>query len=153
MPPLSGDSSPSSASSCARRGSGARRPESGHLSRHAACIGRSMDRTRRALVAGAVGAAVSQPFAAAAQALSSKPVALGTFGIEAATLGLRAGGDDQSRVLARAVAAAAGRNAPLLLAPGEYRIADVLLPDNARIVGVPGATRLVQAGRGPMLAG
>jgi uncharacterized secreted repeat protein (TIGR03808 family) len=83
---------------------------------------------------------------------SGVPTPLGTLGIEAAQFGLRPGSsDDQSRPLQAALAEAAGRNAPLIVAPGRYRIANVVLPENARLIGVPGATQFIAAQAGPML--
>lgn len=77
---------------------------------------------------------------------------LGSLGLDASQLGLRAGSvDDQSRRLQEALVEAARRNAPLLIPPGRYRISNVVVPEGMRIVGVPGATMLVAAHPGPML--
>ena len=56
--------------------------------------------------------------------------------------------DDQSRRLQSAIddAAAAGRI--LRLPPGSFVVSNIDLPDGARIIGVPGATRLIYGGRG-----
>lgn len=87
-----------------------------------------------------------------AAARLATPVPLGAFGLDAATLGLRPGSpDDQSRLLQNALIEAARRDGPLILGPGRYRIANVVLPDGARLIGVPGATLLVAAQAGPML--
>jgi uncharacterized secreted repeat protein (TIGR03808 family) len=110
-----------------------------------------MDPTRRALLTGSAAAATV--VASEAHANSPRAVPLGTFGIEAAALGLRPGPDDQSQALTRALKLAASRNAALVLPPGEFRVGNVILPDDCRLVGVPGATRLVQAGQGSMLVG
>ncbi|KPF65539.1 hypothetical protein IP69_17750 [Bosea sp. AAP35] len=85
---------------------------------------------------------------------SRRPIAgaLGSFGVDAAQFGLRPGSpDDQSRQLQTALAEATRREAPLMLAPGRYRIARVALPDGASLIGIEGATRLVAAQGGPLL--
>ncbi len=77
---------------------------------------------------------------------------LGHLGLDASHLGLRPGvSEDQSRQLQAALKQAAARGAPLLLPPGRYRIGAVTLPENARIVGVPGETHLVTASGQPVL--
>ncbi|MFC5419621.1 TIGR03808 family TAT-translocated repetitive protein [Bosea eneae] len=82
----------------------------------------------------------------------SMSAALGTLGLEAAQFGLRPGAtEDQSRALQAALAEAVKREAPLLVAPGRYRIANVVLPENARLIGVPGATQFIAAQAGSLL--
>jgi uncharacterized secreted repeat protein (TIGR03808 family) len=77
---------------------------------------------------------------------------LGSLGLDASQLGVRAGSaDDQSRRLQEALVEAAKRNAPLLLPPGRYRISNVVIPEGMRLIGVPGATILAAAQAGPML--
>ncbi|MDP2732495.1 MAG: TIGR03808 family TAT-translocated repetitive protein [Hoeflea sp.] len=56
--------------------------------------------------------------------------------------------DDQSRLLQRAIDDAAANSRILRLPPGSYVISNINLPDGARIIGVPGATRLIYGGRG-----
>jgi uncharacterized secreted repeat protein (TIGR03808 family) len=114
-----------------------------------------MDVSRRGIIGaaafgiGPIAAIDSSP--AMAQA---RPTPLGTFGLEASTLGLRPGSaDDQSKVLQAALIEAAKRNAPLVIAPGRYRVSGVVLPDGARLIGVPGATLLTAAAPGPLLTG
>jgi uncharacterized secreted repeat protein (TIGR03808 family) len=95
---------------------------------------------RRFLALAAAGAAgvVARPSAAAPQASMPGP------GLDAAQFGLRAGSpDDQSRALQRALDEAARTRAPLALAPGVYRAANIKLATGAQLVGVRGATRLV----------
>ncbi len=111
--------------------------------------------SRRSLLAatlfGTVGLASSRAGAQSAPRTAS-PTPLGQFGLEATTLGLRAGSaDDQSRLLQNALLEAAKRNAPLIVPPGRYRIADVVLPEGARLIGVPGASQFIAAQAGPML--
>ncbi len=114
-----------------------------------------MSLSRRALLATAVfGAASLSAARAGAQTAprTAAPVPLGQFGLDATTLGLRPGSaDDQSRTLQNALIEAARRNAPLIVPPGRYRIADVVLPDGARLLGVPGASHFIAARAGPML--
>jgi uncharacterized secreted repeat protein (TIGR03808 family) len=87
-----------------------------------------------------------------AQSRSTPAGPLGQFGLDAVQLGLRPGAtEDQSRQLAAALKQAAARGAPLLLPPGRYRVGGVALPENARIVGVPGETHLVTASGQPVL--
>ncbi len=82
----------------------------------------------------------------------STPAPLGMLGLEAAQFGLRPGSaEDQSRALQAALVEAVKRDAPLIVAPGRYRIANVVLPENARVIGVPGATQFIAAQAGPML--
>lgn len=82
----------------------------------------------------------------------SAPAPLGTLGLEAAQFGLRPGAsEDQSRHLQAALVEAVKRDTPLIVAPGRYRIANVVLPENARLIGVPGATQFIAAQAGPLL--
>lgn len=105
--------------------------------------------SRRTLLAGAGAWAAT---GAAAQQPRPAPRPLGSLGLDAAAFGLRPGAtEDQSAALRKALAAAASRQAPLLVGPGRYRIADVALPDGARLIGIPGATRLVAARNAPLL--
>jgi uncharacterized secreted repeat protein (TIGR03808 family) len=119
-----------------------------------------MDRNRRSLLAAAlsglgamaVGEAGAAESRSARRAISPVPTPLGTLGLEAATLGLRADADhDQSAILRSALAEAARRAAPLLVAPGRYRISGVAIPDGTRLVGIPGATILAAARPGALL--
>lgn len=80
------------------------------------------------------------------------PAPLGTLGLEAAQFGLRPGStDDQSRLLQAALVEAVKRDAPLIVAPGRYRIGNVVLPENARLIGIPGATQFIAAQAAPLL--
>ncbi|MGX1787268.1 TIGR03808 family TAT-translocated repetitive protein [Bosea sp. NPDC055332] len=77
---------------------------------------------------------------------------LGALGLEAAQFGLRPGAaEDQSRILQAALLEAAKHSAPLIVAPGRYRIGNVVLPENARLIGIPGATQFVAVQAGPLL--
>lgn len=59
---------------------------------------------------------------------------------------------DRSRVLQRMIEQAARENAPVFLPPGTYPVSNLTLPDNARITGVAGASRIVYTGGGYLLA-
>ncbi|CAN7701862.1 TIGR03808 family TAT-translocated repetitive protein [Bosea sp. LjRoot9] len=111
--------------------------------------------SRRSLLAAALfgtGMAHAPGVLAQAPKRAASPSPLGQFGLEAAQFGLRAGSpDDQSRTLQNALIEAAKRDAPLIVAPGRYRIADVTLPEGARLMGVTGATQFMAARTGPIL--
>src|SRR5260370_5896191 len=53
--------------------------------------------------------------------------------------------DDQSRTLQRAIEQTATARVPLMLPPGVYRAGDLTLPPGTRLIGCPGATRLLFA--------
>lgn len=104
----------------------------------------------RTALFGTVAASVGPALAQAPRLSTSAP--LGTLGLEATQFGLRPGSaDDQSRILQNALVEAVKRDTPLIVAPGRYRIANVVLPENARLIGVPGATQFVAAQAGPLL--
>src|SRR5712671_4007902 len=103
---------------------------------------------RRAFVAG-LAAAAAPSLAYAQGARATAPVS--AFGIDAATLGVRAGSpDDQTPALQRAIEQAAAARAPLALAPGVYRASDLALPAGTQITGIRGATRLVSSRGRPL---
>jgi uncharacterized secreted repeat protein (TIGR03808 family) len=60
--------------------------------------------------------------------------------------------EDQGRMMQGLLRQAAQTGLPLILQPGRYVISNLVLPARARIVGTPGATRLVFAGDGHMIA-
>src|SRR3954468_695581 len=100
-----------------------------------------MSLDRRAFVTG-LAAAAAPSLACAQGARTAAPVS--AFGIDAATLGVRAGSpDDQTALLQRAIDQAAAARAPLALAPGVYRASDLAPPGGAQLPGIRGATRLV----------
>lgn len=107
---------------------------------------------RSLLVATLFGTAWAAAPRALAQSRGTGSLALGTFGLDAAQFGLRPGSpDDQSQRLQGALVEAARREVPLIVAPGRYRIANVVLPEGARLSGIPGATQFIAAQAGPML--
>ncbi len=69
-------------------------------------------------------------------------------------LGLRPGAvDDQSKRLQEILDRAAQKNKPVFLPPGNYYVSNLLLPSRTRLMGVPGASRLVYSGNGHFLIG
>jgi uncharacterized secreted repeat protein (TIGR03808 family) len=102
-----------------------------------------------------LGAAAGASLASApARAAAGATLPIGTLGLDAAHFGLRAGAaDDQSRALQNAVDAAGRAQAPLVIAPGVYRVAGVKLPAGAQLIGVRGATRLMLAADTSLLTG
>lgn len=92
------------------------------------------------LAAGAARTASAAPRRAAAQLPSA-------FGIDAATLGVRAGSsDDQSSIIQHAIDQAAKAGVPLAFAPGFYRVGGLKLPSGAHLVAPRGAVRFLLAG-------
>jgi uncharacterized secreted repeat protein (TIGR03808 family) len=61
-------------------------------------------------------------------------------------------GADASAALRRAVDAATRAGRPCILRAGTLHTAGLRLPDGARLIGFPGATRLVLRGGGPLIA-
>jgi len=69
-------------------------------------------------------------------------------------LGLRpATIDDQSRMLQSILNKAAEEDKPVFLPPGNYFVSNILLPARTRLMGVPGASRLIYSGAGHFLIG
>lgn len=89
------------------------------------------------------GPAVSAPLLAQADFRGS---------LDAGQFGVRPGDADLSAKAFNAMLRqAAARNMPILLPPGIYQLANIDLPDNVRLLGVPGATRLIYTGDGRFL--
>ncbi|WP_430440481.1 TIGR03808 family TAT-translocated repetitive protein [Shinella sp.] len=73
--------------------------------------------------------------------------------IDASAHGIRPGADDRkSKAFARLLKDAAAKNTPVFLPPGDYAVSNITLPDNTRLTGVPGATRIVYGGDGHLFA-
>lgn len=73
--------------------------------------------------------------------------------IDASAHGIRPGaGDRKSKAFEKLLRQAAAKNTPVFLPPGDYVISNVTLPDNTRITGVAGATRIVYGGDGHLFA-
>lgn len=104
---------------------------------------------RRLIVLSALSGAV--PVAGLATPAVAAPLA--TLGVDATTLGVRAGGGaDQTKMLQSAIDQTAGARVPLMLGPGEYRTGTLGLPVGTQIIGVRGATRLIFTGGSSMIA-
>ncbi len=72
--------------------------------------------------------------------------------IDATQIGIRPGAwDDQSKVLQSVLERAAEEDKPLFLPPGSYVASNLKLPKRTRIVGVPGASKLVYGGGGYLM--
>ena len=109
--------------------------------------------SRRALLLGLAGAGAASllaPSAAAASGTSSLFSQIDLRGGHDADLAglLPDVVDDQSRMLQRAINAAAAEGRVLRLPPGSFVVSNIDLPDGARIAGAPGATRLIYGGHG-----
>ncbi|WP_082929690.1 MULTISPECIES: TIGR03808 family TAT-translocated repetitive protein [unclassified Rhizobium] len=61
-------------------------------------------------------------------------------------------GDRKTRNLEQMIKQAAAENVPVFLPPGTYKVSNLTLPDNTRISGVPGASRIVYTGDGHLFA-
>src|SRR5947209_70628 len=110
----------------------------------------SLDR-RYFLGATAATTAFSATEAVAAPATSST-VPLSGLGVDAIHLGVRFNGsEDNTEALQRAIDRTAGARLPLILAPGVYRARGLVLPPGARLIGVPGATRIVATDNAPVI--
>lgn len=74
--------------------------------------------------------------------------------VDSAEFGVRPGSEtDLSANFTRMLNAAAERDAPVFLPPGNYVVSDLPLPRRVRLTGVPGATRVVLGGHGRLMAG
>jgi uncharacterized secreted repeat protein (TIGR03808 family) len=101
-----------------------------------------IDRRRLFAVSALAGAASATTLTAHAVAA---PLAM--LGVDATTLGVRAGGGaEQTQMLQSAIDKTAAARVPLMLGPGDYRTRELRLPTGAQIIGVRGATRLVFTG-------
>ncbi|MCR6499003.1 TIGR03808 family TAT-translocated repetitive protein [Shinella sp. CPCC 101442] len=73
--------------------------------------------------------------------------------IDASAHGIRPGADDRkSKVFEKLLKEAAAKNMPVFLPPGDYAISNIMLPDNTRLTGVAGATRIIYGGGGHLFA-
>src|SRR3954466_14895694 len=112
----------------------------------------SLDRRHFLAATTATGAFSATEAIAAPTSASAGSVPLSGLGVDAFHLGVRtASPDDQTEVLQRAIDRAAGARLPLVLAPGVYRARGLVLPTGARLIGVPGATRLVATDNAPII--
>src|SRR5882724_9814586 len=87
-----------------------------------------------------------------AVAAPSSSVPISGLGVDAFHLGVRTNStDDQTEALQRAIDRTAGARIPLILPPGVYRARALILPVGARLIGVPGATRIVALDNTPLI--
>jgi len=101
------------------------------------------------LVATTTAAVLVRPSVARSQVISSGEL---RGSIDAGAHGVTPeGGETARRNLERLLADAAGRNMPIYLPPGDYPMSGLTLPDNTRLIGIAGATRLLHSGREPLL--
>ena len=117
--------------------------------------------SRRSFLGGIAGVAAvggSSHQSVAAEPLAtetiSRPFKVGELrgSFSAADSGLRAGAsDDQSRLLQQILDNAALQDKPVFLPPGNYVVSNINLPAKTRLIGVPGASRLVYSGAGHCL--
>lgn len=61
-------------------------------------------------------------------------------------------GDRKSVSLQKMIDEASRADVPVFLPPGTYRVSNLTLPDNTRITGVPGASRIVYTGDGHLFS-
>ncbi|TMJ02724.1 MAG: TIGR03808 family TAT-translocated repetitive protein [Alphaproteobacteria bacterium] len=110
----------------------------------------SIDRRYFLGATAATGAFTATETIAAPATSSTVPVS--GLGVDAIHLGVRFNGsDDSTEMLQRAIDRTAGARLPLILAPGVYRARGLVLPTGARLVGVPGATRIVATENAPII--
>src|SRR3954447_20041168 len=110
----------------------------------------SIDRRHFIGATAATGAFAATEAAAAPAASSTVPVS--GLGVDAIHLGVRFNGsEDNTEALQRAIDRTAGARLPLILAPGVYRARGLVLPTGARLIGVPGATRIVATDNAPII--
>ena len=107
--------------------------------------------SRRSLLLAAAGGLAALP-AFGVRAGNITPVDL-RGSLDGGEGGLRPGAeDDQSRRFAALLGEAAANGRALFLPPGTYRISNIDLPENARIMGIAGASRIVYTGNGHLFA-
>ena len=110
---------------------------------------------RRVLLAGALGSVAAGTLGRAVAApLSDLKVASAIRGsINAQELGVWPGTlDDQSSAFMRMLDKAAASGIPVFLPPGDYVISNIHLPSGIRLIGSPGATRILYGGNGYLFA-
>ena len=100
----------------------------------------------------ATGIGTGTAFSAGTQGYKSFSMADLRGTANANELGLRpATIDDQSRQLQKILDRAGTENKPVFMPPGNYFVSNITLPANTRLMGVPGATKLIYTGSGHFL--
>ncbi|PCI04308.1 MAG: TIGR03808 family TAT-translocated repetitive protein [Hyphomicrobiales bacterium] len=101
---------------------------------------------------GGAGAALGLPALGAAEATDRITLADIRGSFNANQSGLRPGAiDDQGKLLQKILNSAAEANKPVFLPPGNYFVSNIVLPSRTRLMGVPGASRLIYTGGGHFL--
>jgi uncharacterized secreted repeat protein (TIGR03808 family) len=109
----------------------------------------------RRLLLSSIASMFCCPAAGTAMAAKLKPVPdgmRGTIDISGYGVGPDAAAD-QGKALSRLFKDAAQTGMPVFLPAGDYLLSGITLPDNLRLSGVPGRTRLTYAGGGGFLSG
>ncbi len=110
----------------------------------------TIDRRHFLAATTATGAWTATEAVAAPAATNAVPIS--GLGVDAFHLGVRSSADtDQTEALQRAIDRTAGARLPLILTPGIYRVRGLTLPTGTRLMGVPGATRLVATDNVPLI--
>ncbi|MDR9813241.1 TIGR03808 family TAT-translocated repetitive protein [Rhizobium hidalgonense] len=99
-----------------------------------------------AVAGGSAPRAIAAPLAAAGQ-----PDLRGAIGA-VEYRAIPESGDSKTRNLQQMIEQAARENVPVYLPPGTYKVSNLTLPDNTRITGVPGASRIVYTGEGHLFS-
>ncbi|MBL4597610.1 MAG: TIGR03808 family TAT-translocated repetitive protein [Rhizobiaceae bacterium] len=98
---------------------------------------------------GGVGAAVSSSAFSAEDQMDTISLADLRGSFNANQSGLRPGAaNDQSKLLQKILNKAAKEDKPVFLPPGNYFVSNIVLPTRTRLMGVPGASRLIYSGGG-----
>jgi uncharacterized secreted repeat protein (TIGR03808 family) len=114
----------------------------------------ALDRRNFLAATGATGATTATTAWSTSDAMAAPAtVPISGLGVDATHLGVRpATQEDQTDVLQRAIERTAGARLPLVLMPGTYFVRELTLAPGTRLIGVPGATRIVALANAPMLA-
>jgi uncharacterized secreted repeat protein (TIGR03808 family) len=127
-----------------------------HLSWHGSCYADAMMKdsgmtSRRTILALLAASAVSALPAKRGFAGSLQPDLRGS--IDAVQYkAVPDSGDRKNTSLQKMIDQASRENVPVFLPPGIYKVSNLTLPENTRITGVPGASRIVYTGDGRLFA-
>ncbi|MBL4892063.1 MAG: TIGR03808 family TAT-translocated repetitive protein, partial [Rhizobiaceae bacterium] len=101
---------------------------------------------------GGAGAALGLPALGVAETTDRITLADIRGSFNANQSGLRPGAiDDQGKLLQKILNSAAEADKPVFLPPGNYFVSNIVLPSRTRLMGVPGASRLIYTGGGHFL--
>lgn len=105
-----------------------------------------MDTKKRGFLKG-LGAASFAAASATTMPVHAASLKQAYSGVNAGDSGLRSDtSEDQSNLFQQILNMAAREDKPVFLSPGHYRMSNITLPGRTRIVGVPGASKLVYTG-------